>query len=104
MDLLSSAVQTAAGTLISQLTHPVMETPVTRQPITFHLYAPSLSLCVSQVEQAAVRDAGDDIPVKPPVLRPLDRQLAEHKDVTKSVTQCFLSLVCQIKYIRKLHF
>ncbi|TKS87316.1 Dynein heavy chain 5, axonemal [Collichthys lucidus] len=37
-----------------------------------------------QVEQAAVRDAGDDIPVKPPVLRPLDRQLAEHKDVTKS--------------------
>ncbi|XP_045900393.1 dynein axonemal heavy chain 5 [Micropterus dolomieu] len=40
-----------------------------------------------QVEQAAVRDAGDDIPVKPPVLRPLDRQLAEHKDVTKLVIQ-----------------
>ncbi|XP_070784429.1 dynein axonemal heavy chain 5 [Enoplosus armatus] len=40
-----------------------------------------------QVEQAAVRDAGDDLPVKPPVLRPLDRQLAEHKDVTKLVMQ-----------------
>ncbi|XP_051241668.1 dynein axonemal heavy chain 5 isoform X2 [Dicentrarchus labrax] len=40
-----------------------------------------------QVEQAAVRDAGDDILVKPPVLRPLDRQLAEHKDVTKLVIQ-----------------
>ncbi|KAM9337116.1 dynein axonemal heavy chain 5 [Symphorus nematophorus] len=39
------------------------------------------------VEQAAVRDAGDDIPVKPPVLRPLDRQLAEHKDITKLVIQ-----------------
>eukprot|EP00064_Thunnus_orientalis_P021632 superscaffoldBa00006688_g21798 len=35
-----------------------------------------------QVEQAAVRDAGDDILVKPPVLKPLDRQLAEHKDIT----------------------
>ncbi|XP_028288430.1 dynein heavy chain 5, axonemal [Parambassis ranga] len=40
-----------------------------------------------QVEQAAIRDAGDDIPVKPPVLRPLDRQLADHKDVTKLVIQ-----------------
>ncbi|XP_056221074.1 dynein axonemal heavy chain 8 [Seriola aureovittata] len=40
-----------------------------------------------QVEQAAVRDAGDDVPVKPPVLKPLDRQLAEHKDVTKLVIQ-----------------
>ncbi|XP_055363688.1 dynein axonemal heavy chain 5 [Betta splendens] len=40
-----------------------------------------------QVEQAAVRDAGDDILVKPPVLRPLDRQLAEHKDITKLVIQ-----------------
>ncbi|XP_042366785.1 dynein axonemal heavy chain 5 [Plectropomus leopardus] len=40
-----------------------------------------------QVEQAAGRDAGDDIPVKPPVLRPLDRQLAEHRDVTKLVIQ-----------------
>ncbi|KAM8731517.1 dynein axonemal heavy chain 5 [Acanthopagrus schlegelii] len=40
-----------------------------------------------QVEQAAVRDAGADIPVKPPVLRPLDRQLAEHKDVSKLVIQ-----------------
>ncbi|XP_026147559.1 dynein heavy chain 5, axonemal isoform X2 [Mastacembelus armatus] len=40
-----------------------------------------------QVEQVAVREAGDDIPVKPPVLRPLDRQLAEHKDITKLVIQ-----------------
>ncbi|XP_059182778.1 dynein axonemal heavy chain 5 [Centropristis striata] len=40
-----------------------------------------------QVEQAAVRDAGDDVPVKPPVLRPLDRQLAEHRDITKLVIQ-----------------
>ncbi|XP_029955923.1 dynein heavy chain 5, axonemal [Salarias fasciatus] len=39
-----------------------------------------------QVEQAAVRDAGDDTPVKPLVLRPLDRQLAEHKDIAKSVS------------------
>ncbi|XP_067341566.1 dynein axonemal heavy chain 5 isoform X2 [Channa argus] len=40
-----------------------------------------------QVEQAAIRDSGDDILVKPPVLRPLDRQLAEHKDITKLVIQ-----------------
>ncbi|XP_068603948.1 LOW QUALITY PROTEIN: dynein axonemal heavy chain 5 [Brachionichthys hirsutus] len=40
-----------------------------------------------QLEQAAVRDAGDDVPVKPPVLRPLDRQLAEHKDINKLVIQ-----------------
>ncbi|KAG7231381.1 hypothetical protein INR49_012221 [Caranx melampygus] len=40
-----------------------------------------------QVEQAAVRDAGDDVLVKPPMLKPLDRQLAEHKDVTKLVIQ-----------------
>ncbi|XP_056290618.1 LOW QUALITY PROTEIN: dynein axonemal heavy chain 5-like [Pseudoliparis swirei] len=40
-----------------------------------------------QVEQAAVRDSGDDVPVKPPVLRPLDRQLAEHRDVSKLVIQ-----------------
>ncbi|XP_068593236.1 dynein axonemal heavy chain 5 [Cebidichthys violaceus] len=40
-----------------------------------------------QAEQAAVRDAGDDIPVKPPVLRPLDRQLAEHRDVSRLVIQ-----------------
>ncbi|XP_074550150.1 dynein axonemal heavy chain 5 [Halichoeres trimaculatus] len=40
-----------------------------------------------QVEQAAVRDAGDDIPVKPPVMKSLDRQLAEHKDITKCVIQ-----------------
>ncbi|KAI3354987.1 hypothetical protein L3Q82_004779 [Scortum barcoo] len=49
-----------------------------------------------QVEQAAVRDAGDDIPVKPPVLRPLDRQLAEHKDVTKLVIQ-LSSIVSSLK-------
>ncbi|XP_034534414.1 dynein heavy chain 5, axonemal [Notolabrus celidotus] len=40
-----------------------------------------------QVEQAAVRDAGDDVPVKPPVLRTLERQLGEHKDITKCVMQ-----------------
>ncbi|KAK2859784.1 hypothetical protein Q5P01_004404 [Channa striata] len=40
-----------------------------------------------QVEQAAIRDSGEDIPVKPLVLRPLDRQLAEHKDITKLVIQ-----------------
>ncbi|XP_076014466.1 dynein axonemal heavy chain 5 [Genypterus blacodes] len=39
------------------------------------------------LEQAAARDGGDDIPVKPPVLRPLDRQLAEHKDIHKWVIQ-----------------
>lgn len=76
MDLLSPAVQTAAGTSVV-----FRRTPVTGQPITFQCYS------LWQVEQAAVRDAGDDIPVKPPVLRPLDRQLAEHKDVTKSVQQ-----------------
>lgn len=58
-----------------------------RRPITSEYY----SFC--QVEQTAVRDAGDDIPVKPPVLRPLDRQLAEHKDVTKSVQQTVTSLL-----------
>uniref|UniRef100_A0A8C7NCB1 Dynein, axonemal, heavy chain 5 n=1 Tax=Oncorhynchus kisutch TaxID=8019 RepID=A0A8C7NCB1_ONCKI len=41
-----------------------------------------------QAEQAAVRDAGDDGPLtKQLVLKPLDRQLAEHKDVTKAVIQ-----------------
>ncbi|KAI4787750.1 hypothetical protein KUCAC02_036273 [Chaenocephalus aceratus] len=40
-----------------------------------------------QVEQASGRDAGDDVLVKPPVLRPLDRQLAEHRDVSKLVFQ-----------------
>ncbi|XP_030612273.1 dynein heavy chain 5, axonemal [Archocentrus centrarchus] len=40
-----------------------------------------------QVEQAAGRNAGDDTPVKPPVLRALDRQLAEHKDISRLVTQ-----------------
>ncbi|CAL8402248.1 dynein heavy chain 5, axonemal [Gadus morhua] len=40
-----------------------------------------------QLEQAALRDAGDDSPIKQLVLRPLDRQLAEQKDVTKSVIQ-----------------
>ncbi|XP_060921113.1 dynein axonemal heavy chain 5 [Labrus mixtus] len=40
-----------------------------------------------QVEQAALRDSGDDIPLKPPVLRPLDRQLVEHKDINKSMMQ-----------------
>ncbi|XP_069033626.1 dynein axonemal heavy chain 5 [Embiotoca jacksoni] len=49
-----------------------------------------------QVEQAAVRDAGDDVPVKPPVLRALDRQLAEHKDVTKLVIQ-LSSIVSSLK-------
>ncbi|XP_056155233.1 dynein axonemal heavy chain 5 [Lampris incognitus] len=40
-----------------------------------------------QVEQAAVRDSGDEGPVKQLILRPLDRQVAEHKDVAKSVIQ-----------------
>ncbi|XP_029979746.1 dynein heavy chain 5, axonemal [Sphaeramia orbicularis] len=40
-----------------------------------------------QVEQEAGRSAGDDVPVKPLILRSLDRQLAEHNDVTKLVTQ-----------------
>ncbi|XP_028289911.1 dynein heavy chain 5, axonemal [Gouania willdenowi] len=48
-----------------------------------------------QMEQAAVRDAGDEIPVKPPVLRPLDRQ-TEHKDVTKLVIQ-LSSIVSSLK-------
>ncbi|XP_061094941.1 dynein axonemal heavy chain 5 [Conger conger] len=41
-----------------------------------------------QAEQLAVRDAGDDsLPTKQIVLKPLDRQLSEHKDVTKAVVQ-----------------
>ncbi|KAK5935878.1 hypothetical protein CgunFtcFv8_021195 [Champsocephalus gunnari] len=40
-----------------------------------------------QVEQSSGRDAGDDVLVKPPVLRPLDRQLAEHRDISKLVFQ-----------------
>ncbi|KAM4605979.1 LOW QUALITY PROTEIN: dynein axonemal heavy chain 5 [Polymixia lowei] len=40
-----------------------------------------------QVEQAAVRDSGDEGPVKQLILRPLDRQLSEHKDVMRSVIQ-----------------
>uniref|UniRef100_A0A4W5NZY5 Dynein, axonemal, heavy chain 5 n=1 Tax=Hucho hucho TaxID=62062 RepID=A0A4W5NZY5_9TELE len=43
---------------------------------------------VHNQKQAAVRDAGDDGPLtKQLVLKPLDRQLAEHKDVTKAVIQ-----------------
>ncbi|XP_061778474.1 dynein axonemal heavy chain 5-like [Nerophis ophidion] len=40
-----------------------------------------------QAEQAAVRDSRDEVPVKPPILKPLDHQLAEHKDVCRLVTQ-----------------
>ncbi|XP_036448538.1 LOW QUALITY PROTEIN: dynein heavy chain 5, axonemal [Colossoma macropomum] len=41
-----------------------------------------------QLEQLAARELGDDGPVtKQIILKPLDRQLAEHKDVTKAVTQ-----------------
>ncbi|XP_054621741.1 dynein axonemal heavy chain 5 isoform X3 [Dunckerocampus dactyliophorus] len=40
-----------------------------------------------KVEHAAVRDSRDDVPVKPPMLKPLDRQLAEHKDVSRLVMQ-----------------
>ncbi|KAJ8010647.1 hypothetical protein DPEC_G00077260 [Dallia pectoralis] len=41
-----------------------------------------------QAEQAAVREAGDDGPLtKQLVLKPLDRQLAEHKDIIKTVIQ-----------------
>ncbi|KAF0028620.1 hypothetical protein F2P81_019707 [Scophthalmus maximus] len=40
-----------------------------------------------QVEQAAGRDAGDDLPVKTRALKPLDKQLVEHKDIAKSVQQ-----------------
>jgi len=72
---------------------------VLRQPITGQLFSDSQSQAscssVCQVEQAAVRDSGDDVPVKPPVLRPLDRQLAEHRDVSKSVqSHLSLSLFC----------
>lgn len=49
----------------------------------------------------AVRDAGDDIPVKPPVLKPLDRQLAEHKDVTKSVRRRTLARASFSRFARK---
>ncbi|KAG9275828.1 dynein heavy chain 5, axonemal-like [Astyanax mexicanus] len=41
-----------------------------------------------QIEQQAAREQGDDSPVtKQLTLKPLDRQLAEHKDVTKAVAQ-----------------
>ncbi|KAJ8385596.1 hypothetical protein AAFF_G00184580 [Aldrovandia affinis] len=41
-----------------------------------------------QAEQLVVRDAGDEsLPTKQIVLKPLDRQLSEHKDVTKAVVQ-----------------
>ncbi|KAL0969945.1 hypothetical protein UPYG_G00234980 [Umbra pygmaea] len=41
-----------------------------------------------QAEQAAVREAGDDsLLPKQLVLKPLDRQLAEHKDITSCVGQ-----------------
>uniref|UniRef100_A0A3B4C567 AAA+ ATPase domain-containing protein n=1 Tax=Pygocentrus nattereri TaxID=42514 RepID=A0A3B4C567_PYGNA len=43
---------------------------------------------ILQLEQLAARELGDDGPVtKQLILKPLDRQLAEHKDVTKAVTQ-----------------
>ena len=79
MDVQPPAVQTAAGTPTNHL--HVRDTPVSRQPITAQHHS------VHQAEQAAGRDAGDDVPVKPPVLRPLDRQLSEHRDVNKSVQQ-----------------
>ncbi|KAL2085437.1 hypothetical protein ACEWY4_018757 [Coilia grayii] len=50
-----------------------------------------------QVEQQAARDLGDDGPVtKQITLKPLDRQLAEHKDVTKAVVQ-LSSIVSSLK-------
>lgn len=49
------------------------------------------------MEQQAARDLGDDGPVpKQITLKPLDRQLAEHKDVTKAVVQ-LSSLVSSLK-------
>ncbi|XP_036378537.1 dynein heavy chain 5, axonemal, partial [Megalops cyprinoides] len=50
-----------------------------------------------QAEQLAVRDAGDDsLPTKQIVLKPFDRQLSEHKDVTKVVVQ-LASIVSSLK-------
>ncbi|XP_072536415.1 dynein axonemal heavy chain 5 isoform X2 [Salminus brasiliensis] len=40
-----------------------------------------------QMEQQAARELGDDSPVAQLTLKPLDRQLAEHKDVIKAVAQ-----------------
>ncbi|CAK6981993.1 LOW QUALITY PROTEIN: dynein axonemal heavy chain 5-like, partial [Scomber scombrus] len=82
-----SSVQAAAVTLncSSQSAPPPLFRASIQLTIPNIILRPSLDDI--QVEQAAVRDAGDDILVKPPVLRPLDRQLAEHKDVTKLVMQ-----------------
>ncbi|XP_013770736.1 LOW QUALITY PROTEIN: dynein heavy chain 5, axonemal-like [Pundamilia nyererei] len=49
-----------------------------------------------QAEQAAGRSGGEDVAVKPAVLRALDRQLAEHKDISRLVMQ-LSSIVSHLK-------
>ncbi|XP_072567808.1 dynein axonemal heavy chain 5 [Paramormyrops kingsleyae] len=50
-----------------------------------------------QAEQNAIRDAGDDsLPTKQIQLKPLDRQLSEHKDISKVVVQ-LASIVSSLK-------
>lgn len=75
MDLRPPAAPAAPGDPQEPSTHTHTQAP--EQPITLQR-----SL---QVEQAAVREAGDEVLGKPPpYLRALDRQLVENRDVTKS--------------------
>ncbi|XP_054862859.1 dynein axonemal heavy chain 5 isoform X2 [Amphiprion ocellaris] len=75
LDQLQTAVNQLLNILLSVANH-----------IPLWSYA-HLQLRQQQVEQAAVRDAGEDVQVKAPVLRPLDRQLAEHRDVCRLLVQ-----------------
>ncbi|XP_008293860.1 dynein heavy chain 5, axonemal [Stegastes partitus] len=71
LEQLQTAVNQVLTTLLSATNHV---------PLWSYTH---LQLRQQQVEQAAAPDAGEDVQVKPAVLRPLDRQLAEHRDVSK---------------------
>uniref|UniRef100_A0A8B9H9C9 AAA+ ATPase domain-containing protein n=1 Tax=Astyanax mexicanus TaxID=7994 RepID=A0A8B9H9C9_ASTMX len=74
--------------LSSSSSRPAPHAPLFRTSIELAIpnviFRPSLE----EIQQQAAREQGDDSPVtKQLTLKPLDRQLAEHKDVTKAVAQ-----------------
>ncbi|KAM3593194.1 uncharacterized protein V6R79_007624 [Siganus canaliculatus] len=72
-------IQSAVNRLVSVVLSATKSVPLWSHALLHHKQ--------QQAEQAAGRDAGDDSPLKVLVLKTLDRQLAEHKDVAKLVTQ-----------------
>ncbi|XP_041823849.1 dynein heavy chain 5, axonemal [Melanotaenia boesemani] len=104
LPLLSTSIQLAIPNIVLKPSLEEIQTAVNKL-VTVVLSAtkdvPLWTYCQmqsrqQQLEQAAVRDAGDELLVKPAVLRPLCRQLAEHKDVVKLVMQ-LSSIVSSLK-------